>query len=98
MSMVRKQVFITAEQNRLLKSHARTTGQAEAELIRSALNRELGLATAPEDWKVELLGIVKDCQGGEFEGLATRVTKERQRQRKLWARRAEETRRKLSYK
>jgi uncharacterized protein YbjT (DUF2867 family) len=96
MSMIRKQVFITAEQNRLLKAHARATGQAEAELIRSALDRELGLTHPPEDWKSQLMRIVDDCKGGDFEGLATRVTEERQRQRELWAQRAEERRRKLS--
>ncbi|MDZ4843411.1 MAG: hypothetical protein SH859_14895 [Hyphomicrobium aestuarii] len=96
MSMVRKQVFITAEQNRQLKAHARATGQAEAELIRSALDREFGFTDATEEWKSQLLRIVEDCKGGDFEGLATRVAEERQRQRELWARRAEETRRKLS--
>ena len=39
--MVRKQVFITAEQNRKLKARAAATGVAEAELIRAGIDLRL---------------------------------------------------------
>jgi hypothetical protein len=39
--MVRKQFFITAEQNRKLKARAAATGVAEAELIRSGIDLRL---------------------------------------------------------
>lgn len=39
--MVRKQVFITAEQNRKLKERAAATGVAEAELIRAGIDLRL---------------------------------------------------------
>ena len=44
--MVRKQVFITAEQNKKLKARAAATGVAEAELIRAGI--DLRLAQEPE--------------------------------------------------
>ena len=50
--MVRKQVFITAEQNKKLKARAAAMGVAEAELIRSGI--ELRLDQEPEEqraWK-----------------------------------------------
>jgi hypothetical protein len=45
--MVRKQLFITAEQNRKLKARAAATGVAEAELIRSGI--DLRLSQEPEE-------------------------------------------------
>jgi hypothetical protein len=39
--MVRKQVFITAEQNKKLKARAAATGVAEAELIRAGIDLRL---------------------------------------------------------
>jgi hypothetical protein len=39
--MVRKQVFITTEQNKRLKARAAETGVAEAELIRSGIDLRL---------------------------------------------------------
>jgi len=53
--MVRKQVFITAEQNRKLKARAAAAGVAEAELIRAGI--DLRLEQEPEeriDWKARL--------------------------------------------
>jgi hypothetical protein len=51
--MVRKQFFITAEQNRKLKACAAAAGVAEAELIRAGIDRELAEKTAEAqgDWK-----------------------------------------------
>jgi hypothetical protein len=44
--MVRKQVYIEARQEALLKRHARARGTTEAELIRWALDRALSEAGA----------------------------------------------------
>jgi len=84
MSMVRKQVFITAEQNRLLKAHARATGQPEAELIRAALDRELGADVAGDDWKRRMMA----CAGSlaDADDLETTVARNRER----WSRRSTE--------
>ena len=46
--MVRKQVFITAEQNKKLKARAAATGVAEAELIRAGIDLRLEQITARE--------------------------------------------------
>ena len=50
--MVRKQFFITAEQNKRLKACSAATGVAEAELVRAGI--DLRLSQEPEDrraWK-----------------------------------------------
>jgi hypothetical protein len=49
--MVRKQFFITAEQNKRLKAHAAAAGVSEAELVRAGI--ELRLEQKPEktDWR-----------------------------------------------
>lgn len=50
--MLRKQVFITAEQNRRLKALAAATGQSEGALIRGAVQRMLEeKGSEGEDWK-----------------------------------------------
>lgn len=51
--MVRKQLFITAEQKRRLKTRAALTGMSEGEIIRRGLDRELAQETAlaEGDWK-----------------------------------------------
>ena len=50
--MVRKQVFITAEQNKKLKARAAATGVAEAELIRSGIDLRLEqVAEEQRDWQ-----------------------------------------------
>lgn len=68
MSMVRKQVFITAEQNRALKKRAKATGRPEAEFIRAAIDRELGLNAPEDDWKAGIMkyaGALADEDGAE---------------------------------
>jgi len=40
-NMVRKQFFITAEQNKRLKAHAAATGVSEAELVRAGIDLRL---------------------------------------------------------
>jgi hypothetical protein len=48
--MVRKQLFITVEQNRRLKERAAATGVPEAELIRAGIDRQLEGTTEKTDW------------------------------------------------
>jgi hypothetical protein len=43
--MVRKQIFITAEQNRRLKAHAAAMGASEAELVRAGIDLRLKQVT-----------------------------------------------------
>lgn len=65
MTMVRKQVFITAEQNRLLKQRAKASRRPEAELIRAAIDRELGIEPDKDDWKARIMkcaGALKDTR------------------------------------
>jgi len=51
--MIRKQLFITEEQNRKLKARATFTGKSVGEVIRRGIDRELADDTAEEgaDWK-----------------------------------------------
>ncbi len=93
MTIVHKQVFITAEQNRRLKAQARATGLAKAQLIRRALDQELGLTVAAENWKERLNLVLDEFKEGEFEAFAQRVVDAKQMQRELWAKRVLETRR-----
>ncbi len=84
MTMVRKQLFITAEQNRLLKLRAKSAKRPEAELIRAAIDRELGIESDTDDWKARIM----KCAGAlkNDEGLAEQVAENRRR----WNRRVEE--------
>ncbi len=55
--MVRKQVYITAEQDRLLKERALAEGVAAAEIIRRGLQHaieQVDEATQLADWKASL--------------------------------------------
>lgn len=45
--MIRKQLYITREQNRALKKHARDQGASEAEVVREALDRHLRPEASP---------------------------------------------------
>ncbi len=49
--MVRKQVFITAEQNKRLKAHAAATGVSEAELVRDGIDLRLERKPEKTDWR-----------------------------------------------
>jgi hypothetical protein len=49
--MVRKQFFITAEQNRRLKAEAARLGVPEAELIRVGIDMRLERKRDPDDWR-----------------------------------------------
>jgi len=48
---VRKQFFITAEQNRRLKAHAAATGASEAELVRAGIDLRLERKVEKPDWR-----------------------------------------------
>lgn len=49
--MVRKQFFITAEQNKRLKARAAATGVAEAELVRAGIDLQLERKAEKTDWR-----------------------------------------------
>ena len=56
--MVRKQVFITADQNRRLKASAALARRSEGEIVREAVEQWLGTQKADEeDWKAGLLSL-----------------------------------------
>jgi hypothetical protein len=48
--MVRKQLFITAEQNRKLKERAAATGVSEGGLIRAGIDLQLAGKAEKTDW------------------------------------------------
>lgn len=93
--MVRKQVFITADQNRLLKRRAGETGMAEAEIVRRGIDLALSnVQPADADWRSELDEFVREA--GEFEDLAARVQANKRGQADKWRKRLAGTRRKLA--
>jgi hypothetical protein len=49
--MVRKQFFITAEQNKRLRAHAAAAGVSEAELVRAGIDLRLERKPAKTDWR-----------------------------------------------
>ena len=49
--MVRKQFFITAEQNKRLKAHAAATGVSEAEVVRAGIDLRLDQKPEKTDWR-----------------------------------------------
>jgi hypothetical protein len=49
--MVRKQFFITAEQNKRLKAQAAATGVSEAELVRAGIDLQLERKAEKTDWR-----------------------------------------------
>lgn len=74
--MVRKQIFITAEQNKRLKARAVATGVSEAELIRAGIDLRLE-REAQVDWRR-----LADNLSGEWakrEGLDEEMRKIRRR-------------------
>jgi hypothetical protein len=81
--MVRKQLFITAEQNRRIKSRATATGRSEGEIMRRGIDRELDdkAADAEGDWRVawrQAFGMWKDRDDLD-EFYAERRTRDSQR-------------------
>jgi hypothetical protein len=49
--MVRKQIFISPEQNRRLKARAAATGVSEAELVRAGIDLRLEQKPEKTDWR-----------------------------------------------
>jgi hypothetical protein len=84
-TMVRKQFFFTVEQSRRLKMLAAATGEAEAEIVRRAIDNALSGGTSRRDWRDELDRVVS--QSGEFDALAGRVLDMKKHQGALFAQR-----------
>jgi hypothetical protein len=57
--MVRKQVYITAEQDQRLKARAKAEGVAASELVRAGIERELGSADVDGGWPKTFLDSMK---------------------------------------
>lgn len=77
--MVRKQILITPEQSRRLKARARSMGRPEAEVIRSAIDREVGLEPDDPDWKRRLLSVAGSFSREEADALENLVRRNRTR-------------------
>ena len=91
--MVRKQVFITAEQNSRLKTLARRLALPEAELVRSGLDSMLDekeRAGVRDDWRRAIDEFV--ATPGDNSALARRVEETKKQQAKLWRQRLARTR------
>jgi hypothetical protein len=85
--MVRKQLFITAEQSRRIKTRAAVAGLSEGEVIRRGINRELDEETgvAEGDWKDawrQAFGMWKDRDDIE-EFYAERRKRDQQRMERI---------------
>jgi hypothetical protein len=95
MGMVRKQILITADQNRRLRQRATVAGVAEAEIVRHGI--ELALAAdraAEDDWRATL---ERAIGGGALdEHFAGRVAGNKKAQARAWHKRLERTRRLLA--
>lgn len=82
-SMVRKQIFITAEQNARLKALAAASGKAEGQLMRDGLDKVLVEEEGDtEDWKAGLMklkGMWKDR--ADLDELFTERRKKRRERR-----------------
>lgn len=80
--MVRKQILITPEQNRRLGARARSLGCPEAELIRTAIDRELGDEPADDDWKRRLLSAAGSLSATEADEVEANIRESRARRSK----------------
>ena len=89
--MVRKQLFITAAQQRRLKELARQTGTVEADLIRAGIDMKLAevAAAAKCDWRERLADFVAGWKDNpdfaDRPDIGDRISAARKRQRKQWA-------------
>lgn len=96
MTMVRKQFFIDREQSRRLRQLAATRGLSDGELIRKAIDRMIAeLQADAGDWKNAFDAAVLSLDPIEGKRLAERVSKNRQRQSKLWEQRLARNRSRL---
>jgi hypothetical protein len=93
--MVRKQVYITAEQDLRLKERARIRGVAAAELVRAGIERELEapLLDMSDDWRQRVLDLAK--RPAISDATAKRIRQNKVEQAKLWNKRVAKTRRLL---
>ena len=64
-SMVRKQVYLTVEQDRLLRRAAKKHRRTEAEIIRQALDRTLGNPASDDPARDPIWGLVAIADGGD---------------------------------
>ena len=92
--MVRKQVFVTADQNRRLKSAAAKSGRAEAELVREGLELALGGAVTLEDnWRERMKEVIASSDFDET--FAEGIERNKKAQAALWRKRLARTRKAL---
>jgi predicted transcriptional regulator len=81
--MVRKQLFMTADQNRRLKSLAVATGKSEGALIRDGIDALLAREQAVEqDWKAEILQAAGIWADHDQIDTIVRESRDRRRQRR----------------
>jgi hypothetical protein len=71
--MIRKQVYLTAEQGRRLRRAARKNRRTEAEIIRQALDRELGSDIPAADPTDDSLWGLVGIADGERDDVSERV-------------------------
>jgi hypothetical protein len=84
--MVRKQIFITAEQNRRLKAHAAATGVSEAELIRAGIDLSLQVqAEKQKSWSETVDEVLANLSGAWAE--RENLDQEMREIRRRWNRR-----------
>lgn len=72
-SMVRKQVYLTVEQDRRLRRAADRARRPEAEIIRAALDRELGVDSDVSDPTEDPLWDIVGIAGGPWADLSEQV-------------------------
>jgi hypothetical protein len=74
MNMIRKQVYLTAEQDAVLKQQARERGVAEAVVLREALDRYLTAGTTYVQGERQPAGQVREVAVMTYEAKADEVT------------------------
>lgn len=84
MAMVRKQIFITAEQNRRLKQRAARTGTAEADIVRQGIELALTSKQAEaDDWRKGLDSLTGAwAERGDMQGFVRELRKDGSRRLK----------------
>jgi len=72
---IRKQIYVEADQNALLKRLAKQTGMTEAEIIRQAIDRQVRLLRFPrrnlQAWQTERTFIQRMMEQGSVTGERT---------------------------
>jgi hypothetical protein len=89
--MVRKQFFITQDQNRRLKAAAAAAGVAEADVVRESIEQTLAQRSRAEpDWRKRMADVLATIQPNE--AFANRVEESKKFQAKLWRKRIDRNR------